>query len=167
MRREAAQTDGAVVVLDDALHTRQLPRATEVAQRLFLDAEEVTLVSDALTMTVWSSPQRKAEQGEQAASAPAHLNIDLDWAKGKAKGLVAELSGERDMSRAARLLLKPPPGELPGTVASWRAGIHTARLADRPRVARQLEPSCVYAHAHAHACTPSTACTQPSTHTCS
>merc|ERR1719247_1661914 len=47
-----------------ALHTRQLPRATEVAQRLFLDAEEVTLVSDALTMTVWSSPQRKAEQGE-------------------------------------------------------------------------------------------------------
>merc|ERR1719389_871090 len=96
-----------------ALHTRQLPRATEVAQRLFLDAEEVTLVSDALTMTVWSSPQRKAEQGEQAASAPAHLNIDLDWAKGKAKGLVAELSGERDMSRAARLLLKPPPGVEP------------------------------------------------------
>ena len=57
--------------------------------------------------------QRKAEQGEQAASAPAHLNIDLDWAKGKAKGLVAELSGERDMSRAARLLLKPPPGVEP------------------------------------------------------
>ena len=93
-----------------ALHTRQLPRATEVAQRLFLAAEEVTLVSDALTMTVWSSPQRKAAQGEQAAPAPAHLNVDLDWAKGKAKGFVAELSGERDMSRAARLLLKPPPG---------------------------------------------------------
>jgi len=93
-----------------ALHTRTMPRPTEVGRRLFLAAEEVTLVSDALTMTIWSSPQRKAEQGGQGAPAEAHLNLDLDWAKGKAKGLVAELSGERDMSRAARLLLKPPPG---------------------------------------------------------
>jgi hypothetical protein len=94
-----------------ALHTRKLPRATEVGRRLFLAAEEVTLVSEALKMTIWSSPQRKVEQGgEPGAPAEAHLNLDLDWAKGKAKGLVAELSGERDMSRAARLLLKPPPG---------------------------------------------------------
>ena len=95
-----------------ALHTRRLPRATEVGRRLFLAAEEVTLVSDGLKMTIWSSPQRKGAQGEQGAPAPAeaHLNLDLDWAAGKAKGLVAELSGERDMSRAARLLLKPPPG---------------------------------------------------------
>ena len=92
-----------------AVHARQLPDKKIVGH----SAEEVTIVSQALNLTIWSSPARKRSFDEKDQEKFAHLNLDLNWMKGKASGLVAELAGESDVSRSTRLLLKPPPGFSP------------------------------------------------------
>lgn len=91
------------------VHARQLPDKKIVGHA----AEEVTIVSEALNLTIWSSPARKRSFDEDEQEKFAHLNLDLNWMKGRASGLVAELAGESDVSRSTRLLLQPPPGFSP------------------------------------------------------
>merc|ERR1740130_1700397 len=73
--------------------TRELP------MKKILDepAEEITI----------TSPMLNAKEKQLKF---AHLNVDLNWAKGGATGLLTELAGDRPMTRASRLLLKVPAG---------------------------------------------------------
>jgi hypothetical protein len=91
------------------IHARQLPDKKIVGH----PAEEVTVLSQALNLTIWSSPARKRGFDASEEEKFAHLNLDLNWMKGRAKGLVAELAGESDISRSTKLLLQPPPGFSP------------------------------------------------------
>ena len=85
--------------------TRELP------MKKILDepAEEITITSPMLNATIWSSAANKFYAKEKQLKF-AHLNVDLNWAKGGATGLLTELAGDRPMTRASRLLLKVPAG---------------------------------------------------------
>ena len=54
-----------------------------------------------LNATIWSAPANKFYAKEKQLKF-AHLNVDLNWAKGSASGLLTELAGDRPMSRASR-----------------------------------------------------------------
>lgn len=81
----------------------------ELPQKKILDepAEELTISSPMMNATIWSAPANKFYAKEKQLKF-AHLNVDLNWAKGSASGLLTELAGDRPMSRASRMLLKSP-----------------------------------------------------------
>lgn len=83
--------------------TRELP----VKKILNQSAEEVTISSPMLNATIWSSAANKFYSKEKQFKF-AHLNVDLNWLKGGAWGLLTELAGDRPMTRSSRLLLKSP-----------------------------------------------------------
>ena len=72
-----------------------------------ISRQELTISSPMLNATIWSAPANKFYAKEKQLKF-AHLNVDLNWAKGSASGLLTELAGDRPMSRASRMLLKSP-----------------------------------------------------------
>ena len=61
-----------------------------------------------LTLTLTRSAPANKFYAKERQLKFAHLNVDLNWAKGSASGLLTELAGDRPMSRASRMLLKSP-----------------------------------------------------------
>ena len=84
-----------------SVKSRQLP----VKKILDEPAEEVAIVSPLLNVTIWSTAARKFA-GPLKQLKFAHLNVDLNWAKVGASGLLAELAGDVPMRKSSRLLLQ-------------------------------------------------------------
>jgi len=118
-----------------SVRTRELPFKKIIDE----PAEEVAISSPMLNLTVWSAAAEKFS-GPRKQLQFAHLNVDLNWAKPGASGLLSELAGDVPMRRSSKMLLSPPEDVKAGTLDIGITGMVA--------LYRSLHASVQYAHEH-------------------
>ena len=83
------------------VRTRELP----VKKIGDMPAEEVSITSSLLNVTVWSAAATKFA-GPAKQLKFAHLNVDLSWAK-VGTGLLSELAGDVPLRKSSKMLITP------------------------------------------------------------